>query len=98
RSARRSVSIAAAEIFSILFPRTSTLDGVESVLALPSKTRTFRNSTPADCEFCASVTDPVVQPMTRIDVSIVLYTCRPPMADAQLLSILIHAAGPKAGE
>jgi hypothetical protein len=40
-AARRSVGIGWAEIFAILFPRTNTYEGGESVALLPSKTRTF---------------------------------------------------------
>src|SRR5579864_2180831 len=42
--ARRSAGIGEVEIFSILFPRTRTLDGGDSCELLPSKIRTLENT------------------------------------------------------
>ena len=42
-----SVGIGWVEIFSILLPRTSKLDGAESAALMPSKMRTFWNKTAA---------------------------------------------------
>src|SRR5215469_12118501 len=53
-SARRSAGIGEVEIFSILFPRTRTLDGADSCELLPSKMRTFENTvTDAGAASCA---------------------------------------------
>ncbi|WP_229167766.1 hypothetical protein [Bradyrhizobium altum] len=46
--------IAAAEIFSILWFLTRTLDGAESALFFPSKMRTFRNRIADSCCACAA--------------------------------------------
>ena len=43
-SARRSVGIGLVEIFSMMLPRTRTLDGAESEGRVPSNMRTFSNT------------------------------------------------------
>src|SRR5262245_30029290 len=63
-SARRSVGTGAAEIFSILLPRTWTLEGAERLEEFPSKMRTFWNRTTGTADAagswagaCAKTTD-----------------------------------------
>lgn len=66
-SARRSTGIGLVDILSILLPRTSTLDGADSVSPVPSKMRTFSNSTAEGRIACACTPAAARHPMTRSD-------------------------------